>query len=35
MKYDYICIIHTLRYIHITMETPRVGVAGKSCYMEV
>jgi len=28
MKYNYGCVIQTLSYIHITMETPYVGVAG-------
>jgi len=33
MRYDYnICIIETLRYIHITIEIPYVGVAGNYMY---
>jgi len=27
MKYDHICVIQTLSYIHVTMEIPYVGVA--------
>jgi len=28
MKYKYTCIIQIVSYMHITMETPYVGVAG-------
>jgi len=28
MKCDYICLIETLSYIHVTMEASYVGVAG-------